>query len=469
MMPSASVASALPGAPSERTSAADGERPRSSFLAGLGDAAGRQNTMLLVQLRWVAVFGQAFTIVIADAWLKLSLPLAPMFAVIGGLVLLNFHTWLVPAPRGVVREKDLLQGLLFDIAALTALLYLGGGATNPFCFLYLLQVALGAILLGPRATWGLVALSIVCFAGLTRFYIPLKPAACGADCLPWLYVRGALACFTISVVLLVVFLTRISANLRRRDARLAELRQRAAEEDHIVRMGLLASGAAHELGTPLATLSVALNDWKRLPPFRDDQDWQQELAELETELKRCKRIVGGILLSAGEARGEAMETTTVRAFLDDIATDWRSRWPGVTLVYQLADMPIDDDGYDARTPIVADAALKQVLAIVLDNAAEVSPAWVGLTATCRHGELILDVRDRGPGFLPEILAGLGRPYQSSKGRPGGGLGLFLVVNVLRKLGGSVQAENMPGGGAWVCLRLPLAALALTLEEGRDAA
>jgi two-component system sensor histidine kinase RegB len=99
---------------------------------------------------------------------------------------------------------------------------------------------------------------------------------------------------------------------------------------------------------------------------------------------------------------------------------------------------------------------------VLDNALEASPHWVGLTAAHDGDALTLTIMDAGPGFAPEMLAQFGKPYQSTKGRPGGGLGLFLVVNVARTLGGSVSAMNRPEGGAVVTLTLPLAAI--TLEE-----
>jgi two-component system, sensor histidine kinase RegB len=97
---------------------------------------------------------------------------------------------------------------------------------------------------------------------------------------------------------------------------------------------------------------------------------------------------------------------------------------------------------------------------VLDNAYDSSPAWVGVFVERDGDALVIRVSDRGPGFAPQMLAQFGKPYQSSKGRPGGGLGLFLVVNVVRKLGGSVSASNRPEGGASVTLKLPLAALAL---------
>jgi two-component system sensor histidine kinase RegB len=230
------------------------------------------------------------------------------------------------------------------------------------------------------------------------------------------------------------------------------LRQRAAEEEHIVRMGLLASGAAHELGTPLATLAVILGDWQHMQPFAAEPELRQEIEEMQAQVARCKTIVTGILLSAGEARGEAPAQTTVNAFLDELVAEWRATRPIDTLAYSTA---FGDD-----VAIVSDSALKQTIYNVLDNALEASPRWVGLEAARDGDWLSLTVSDAGPGFAPEMLAQLGKPYLSSKGRPGGGLGLFLVVNVARTLGGTVSARNRPEGGAAVTLRLPLAAITL---------
>lgn len=426
-----------------------------SLLASMGQTAGQQNLMQLVQLRWLAVFGQVMTIALTSSLFGLHLPMQEMFVIVGCLVLLNLFSLMRPRLHGEVRNSDLFAGLLLDVAALTGLLYLSGGATNPFVFLYLLQVTLGAVLLEAWSTWTLVAITSLCFAGLTQWYLPLQGLE--HEQLFELHVLGMLICFVLDVALLVVFMTRIHSNLRRRDARLADLRQQAAEEEHIVRMGLLASGAAHELGTPLATLSVILGDWKRMPQFREDPELLQEIVDMEGEVRRCKAIVTGILMSAGEARGGALELTTAASFLDELVGEWCNTRPSVQLDYRI------DDRSGSRwmkVPIVSDSALKQIICNVLDNAADASPAWVGLSATCTDGQLTLTVQDRGPGFAPEMLDRIGKPYQSSKGRAGGGLGLFLVVNVLRKLGGQVGAENLPEGGARVSLQLPLSALAI---------
>ncbi|WP_101674858.1 ATP-binding protein [Alloalcanivorax mobilis] len=421
--------------------------------AGEDDGTGRKNLQQLSQLRWIAVLGQVVTIAVAHFGFRIDLPLNYMLAVLLGLVAFNGISLLRLRLRRDVSNGELFVSLLVDVITLTMQLYLSGGATNPFVFLFLLQVVLGAVLLETWSTWTILLVTAVCFVWLE---FAGRPLALPLDYErgPWsLYIQGMLICFVLNAALLVTFINRITRNRRARDARLAELRQRAAEEEHIVRMGLLASGAAHELGTPLATLAVILGDWRRMPAFTDDPDLLQEIGEMQTQVLRCKSIVSGILLSAGEARGEAPEETTVHRFLEDLIAEWRATRSVAGFGYQ--------NHFGEDLAIVSDSALKQTICNVLDNALEASPRWVGLEVTREEDTLVLTVLDRGPGFAPDMLERLGRPYQSSKGRPGGGLGLFLVMNVARTLGGNVSASNRPQGGAMVSLSLPLSAIELS--------
>jgi two-component system sensor histidine kinase RegB len=171
---------------------------------------------------------------------------------------------------------------------------------------------------------------------------------------------------------------------------------------------------------------------------------------MQTELARCKGIVSGILMSAGEARGENPEVTTVHAFIGEIVADWQSR---TTTPIAL------DDQFGPDMAIIADPALRQVIGNVVDNALEVSPTGISFVASRRDDRLLITITDQGPGFTPDMLELYGRPYRSTKGRDGGGLGLFLVVNVLRQLGGRVSVTNRDEGGAQVSLAIPLSALA----------
>ena len=417
----------------------------------------KKNLLLLVQLRWLAVIGQVVTILVVHFWFQIALPLTQLAIVIAFLIALNIVSLLRHRFRNVVSNTELFLGLLLDVAALTVQLYLSGGAANPFVSLYLLQVTLAAVLLDVWSTWALVVITSGCFTWLTAFHRDVFVWRRHNGDFAWLHIQGMFVCFVLSATLLVLFITRINRNVRARDAHLASLRQQSAEEDHIVRMGLLASGAAHELGTPLSTLSVILNDWQRMPILKKTPELSEEITEMQLQVDRCKAIVSGILMSSGEARGEGTLHTTVNAFLDGLAAEWQASRSPRRFDYTNA--------FGQDEAIVSDTALKQVIFNLFDNALEASPHVVRVVVGRTDGDLVITVTDEGPGFSAEMLAGFGKPYRSSKGRPGGGLGLFLVVNVVRKLGGLVAAENATSGGAIVTLRLPLASLSVRASNG----
>lgn len=413
--------------------------------------AGRRNMALLIQLRWLAVGGQLATIGIVTGPMGISLQRAPLLAAVLVLIAINFASLALLRRGRAVTNAELTAVLLFDVAALGWQLHHSGGLANPFASLFLLQVVIGAMLLTPASSWAIVVAALAAIGVLAVDPTPLLlPPPYAADPMG-LYLKGSLVCFLLIAVLLVAFVTRISRNLRERDAALAASRQRAVEEDHIVRMGLLASGAAHELGTPLSTLSVLIGDWKTAPAIARDTELQQDLADMDAAVRRCKAIVSGILMSAGEARGEAPQVTTMRAFLTALVEEARAgRMPG-TVEF--------NDLFGADLAIISDPALRQVIGNVLDNASEVSPEWIALTASRDGGMAVIEISDRGPGFSDEMIERFGQPYSSTKGRPGGGLGLFLLVNVLRKLGGSASVANRDAGGAVVRVILPLSAVA----------
>lgn len=434
-----------------------GSARRTFAVSSSRDRAGLRNMQQLIQLRWIAVVGQVATIIVVQYGLGIALPLGLMCGVLAALAAFNLvsHLWWRRSEQ--VSSVALLVGLLVDVASLTIQLYLSGGITNPFVFLYLLQVVLGTVLLRAPLSWVIAAAAALCVTGLTLVRTPLELTVEPARGLADHYVQGLLICFLLIAGLLVVFITRIGRILRERDARLAELRQRAAEEDHIVRMGLLASGAAHELGTPLSTLSVILGDWQHLPTMASDGELHNDVLEMQAQVARCKSIVTNILLAAGGPRAEAPTETTLHAMLDGLAAEWRDARNPPSFRYSNR-CEVDPD-------IVSDVGLRQMVFNVLDNALESSPQWVAMEARCDGDTLVIEISDAGTGFVADVLQRLGTPYNTSKGRPGGGLGLFLSVNVARTLGGSLTAKNRPQGGAVVTLTLPLAAIAI--EEDDD--
>ncbi|WP_426318496.1 ATP-binding protein [Pseudoduganella sp. R-43] len=436
----------------------DGAAGAASTVAGnILHASGRQNMRQLIALRWLAVLGQGAAIMVCSVSCGVPLPLPAMLSVLGCLAVFNIASVLRCRGEAAVSNGELLWALLADVACLTVQLHLSGGISNPFAFLYLLQVMLSVLLLDQRSSWLVVGASTACLAALAVFSRPLElPADLGSGIFS-LYIQGVLLCFVLIAGLLVMFTGRIICNLRRTAGKLADLRQQAVEEEHVVRLGLLASGAAHELGTPLATMAVILGDWRRMPEFSSNRALRAELGEMEAQLRRCKTTVSSILLCAGQTRGELSRPTTINAFLSGLAAEWR-------IARTVADFEFDNRiGRDVR--IVSDSIIKQTICNLLDNALEASPQWLRMEASIDGEMLAVRVTDAGPGFTVAMLAQFGKPYHSSKGREGGGLGLFLAMNVARRLGGTLAAANLGRGGAKVCLRLPLAAI--TLEELHD--
>ena len=403
-----------------------------------------ENMRQLIQLRWMAVAGQLIAILGAHYGLGVPLLVAPMLGVVALLALANV-LFAETVRRSWVIEGELFIALLLDMAALTAQLYLSGGTANPFVWLYLLQIVLGAILLTPVLAWILVGASTLFYAFLTVERRPLLLPRTLGDLSIDLRAVGEWISLAMVASLLMLFITRISRNLRAREAYVADLAQRSAEEDGIVRMGLFASGAAHELGTPLSSLSVLVSDWQRDRALSDNSIFQEELADAKSEIERCKSIVSNILHAAGQSRGEAMTSTKVDGLLDEIARSWRS----------INETPLAYDASLLRgATVAAEPALRQAIWSLLENAAVASSSGIELSGSVDAERVLILVSDRGPGFADDQLLGLGKLYQSDKG-PGRGLGLFLASNVARRLGGFLEAENRAEGGAIVRLVLPL--------------
>ncbi|GAA4002439.1 ATP-binding protein [Sphingomonas humi] len=403
-----------------------------------------ENMRLLIQLRWIAVGGQLIAILVAHRLLGVDLPLPAMLGVAGLLAIGNLLFTLTQQERWVV-PGELFLALLLDMAALTAQLYLSGGVRNPFVSLYLLQIVLGAVLLPAGRAWLLAAVSIGAFIFLALHHLPLNlpPQLTPAFDL---FLIGEEIAFVMVAVLLVLFTTRISRNLRARDAYVAELRQKAAEEDSIVRMGLFASGAAHELGTPLSSLSVLVGDWQRDAERSSDPHFREELADARRAVERCREIVSDILDTSGLPRGEAMASLAAEDVLEGLVTDW-------TALHE--QVPLEASFHGVRgARIPGEPALRQALWSLLENAGEASPGGIAMRAVVEGDQLVVHVLDDGPGFSPEQLALIGHALRSVKGS-GHGLGLFLAASVARRLGGSLDAGNRPEGGASVRLSLPL--------------
>jgi two-component system sensor histidine kinase RegB len=246
--------------------------------------ANRKNLLQLLKLRAIATVGQIVAILIAYYFLEIDLPISQMFLVLAILSVISLKSFF----QKNVSDKTLFIELIFDVAALTAQLYLSGGASNPFISLFLLQVIIAAILLKKIHAWLIAAITVFCYIWLgfySREMHEFHHHASG-DFFN-LHLQGMLISYILAAILLLIFITKISQNLR--------------ERDQMIRMAMLATSAAHELGTPLSTISVVIGDWKKIGL---DKDLSKDVALIESQLSRCKKIISAILAESGSKRVE---------------------------------------------------------------------------------------------------------------------------------------------------------------------
>ena len=416
----------------------------------LGNASRAQISLAwLVRLRWGVVAGQFVMVMVAQAseadlrFVRLLLPVA---------VLAASNVGLGPAGRRWPGSARLLCGsaLVLDTLLLTGLLHASGGASNPFSVLYLVHITLSATVLGARWTWLLAALSIGAYGSL--FVDPAAGAHAGHSA-PELaaHLRGMWVAFSVAALLVATFVTRLALALEQRDAAIARMRERAARSERVAAVTTLAAGAAHELGTPLATIAVASHELERA--VRSLPQPQRQLLEdaslIRGEVERCRAILSRLTADSGQRLGE----TPSEVVLGDLAREVEAAVPA--LHRPRLRVRAEDPG--ARV-VLPRAALQQVLDHLLRNAFEAGPGPVELSLASTRGGLRLEVRDEAGGMAPEVLERAGEPFFSTKAPGAGlGLGLFITRSLCEQMGGRLDLCSTHGAGTTAVVEIGAAA------------
>lgn len=403
------------------------------------DEKGEISLDWLIRLRWGAVLGQALTVAVASALLGADLPLALLLVLIAILALSNallaaLRTRL-PSARGLCGAA-----LTLDTLLLSGLLHATGGPYNPFGVLYLVHITLAAVVLGARWTWFLAGLSVGCYGLLFFSHTPLEHLSHGGPEMS-LHLQGMWVAFTVAALLTASFVVKLSSALEHRDAAMAEMRERAARHQRLASVTTLAAGAAHELGTPLATIAVAATELERsirkLPTVQADL-LIEDAALIRSELDRCRAILNRLGTDSGQMPGEA----PVELSLDDLVASVTG--PLSAQQRGRLNVAVPADPALVRLPR---AALLQVAQNLLRNALDASSGCVTLKVELHAGDLRMLIGDEGPGMTPEVLSRVGEPFFSTK-RPGQGLGLgvFIARTLAEQMGGRLTFESSPARG-----------------------
>ncbi|MDP1660215.1 MAG: ATP-binding protein [Methylotenera sp.] len=413
--------------------------------------ATRNNMQRLVMLRSVVMICLTL-VIIGLRFVSIPLPVAPLLLAVAGLGLLNIIAWWRLSKTKQTAEFELLAQLLGDITALSCLFYFSGGYSNPFIWMYLLPITVAAVALRALYAWLIAGLSIASYTFLMFYHIPLSHlhmhARGGGQSSVQLDIHlvGMWLGFVVSSIIVAIFIARIGQNLRDYDKTIAEVREKALESERMLALGTLAASAAHELGTPLATMAIVSKEL--IQEYADQPVLTQQLEILRTQVSRCKEILSTITRNAGKARADAGQGLSLRDFLQDAIQRWRDTRPVTELIVTWSSTTL--------SPLIfIDRALTQAILNLLDNAADESPERVLFDANWDEKTLKITIRDFGKGLSLETKSQLGTPFFSSKNEQGMGLGVYLTQATLARYDSELNLNNHPDGGVLTLVNLPL--------------
>ena len=404
------------------------------------------NFSWLLKLRWGAIAGQVATITAVQRLYGVRLPMYAIGVVIALEALSNLG-WQLAMRRRQPAAWWSATIMLLDTLLLTELLHLSGGPLNPFSFLYLVQIALAAVILPARFTWALVALSLAGSGSLFLWdAVPLEGLS-HADHMV-LHLRGMWVAFGVAATFIVYFLMRVRRDLEARESDLQAARLLAERQQRITSLTTLAAGAAHELATPLSTIALVAGELDRQLTNASPRIIE-DIGLIRSEVARCREILDGMAAESGQSAGETL--TSVR--LTDVVS------AAVARAHQRPPVEVEVAADEAPLRLPG-RALTQALQSLLANAQEASSpdSTVRLTASVQGDQLVIDIVDRGTGMDALVLARVGEPFFTT--RPAGrgmGLGVFLTRTLIESLGGSLSLSSQVGRGTHARISLSVAA------------
>ncbi len=414
------------------------------------------NLRTLVLFRVITITGQVITIAFVHGHLEIPLPLFPLAGGIGFLTLFNLATWLrlrLPQP---VYDGELFAQIVVDVAVFTLLIYFTGGIMNPFIGMYVLPLAVSAVMLRRSYTWGIAAITAACYLLLVFSYVPLMSANFEPLHHLGLHEIGEAISLAITIPLVMYFVIKITTTLREHQRLLAQAKENELNNERIVQLGAFAAGAAHELGTPLSTMAVVVKElqgrWHKRPELLD------ELRVISDQLQICKGTLSNLLASAGRTRMDGGGKLALDEFLKSVVENFRSMRAKIEVTCRW-------DGALPAPEIVADQSLRQAIMNLLNNAADASPEQIEVEGRWDEQELCIRISDRGQGILPEAADKIGKlGFTTKPPGEGHGVGLMLSATIIRRFGGSINIYNQPGCGACTEVRLPLAPILVSANS-----
>jgi len=422
-------------------------------LLDLAASHPRRNVRLdtLVQLRWLAIVGQTAAVLGVHYGLEFSLPVGWCLGVIALSALLNVALRFRFSATQRLEPGRAAWLLAFDVGELAVLLFLTGGLQNPFAFLFLGPVLFSATALPPRYTLMLGAFAMLCATVLVFAHYPLPWDSDDPLELPPIYMVGVWLSILLSMGFIGVHAWQITEEARQLTDALAATELVLAHEQHLSQLDGLAAAAAHELGTPLSTITVIAKELERA--LSANSPHREDIRLLREQAQRCRDILAKI--TELSTSNEPLDRMPLSTLIEEVVAPHRNF--GVVIEVP---RPSPDEPLATRNP-----AILYGLGNIVENAVDFAREQVTVATRWNGDEVAITVSDDGPGFAPEILARIGEPYVTSRrGRrigdksetAGLGLGFFIAKTLLERSGATVALENRapPDRGAIINIRWP---------------
>jgi two-component system sensor histidine kinase RegB len=415
----------------------------------IGRASRQIRLRTVVWLRWVAVGGQLTTLLLVAFVLNFPLPLLASLVLVGVLAVANILL-LTRFPASYRLEPwEVTLLLAFDLLQLTALIYITGGLANPFSPLICVQVIIGFASLPLRNSMLLMCYALCCVTAIAFSPFPL-PWYAGQLPPTEIVLQMAMWCAIVAMMMFSAFYTyRVSHEANQLADALAATELVLEREKHLSQLDGLAAAAAHELGTPLATISVVAKEMER--DLGQDPKYGEDVQLLRSQSERCRDILRR-LTTLSTSDEEHMSRMPLSSLIEEVMAPHRDFGIAIKLV--------ERNDQSAEPVSFRNAGILYGLGNLIENAVDFATKEVIVTVSHDRKDVTIIVEDDGPGYLPDILARIGEPFvtdRHSDSRAGGlGLGLFIAKTLLERSGATVIFENrLPyGSGARISIRWP---------------
>ena len=397
------------------------------------------NTILLgnlIKIRWIAIFGQILAICFVFYFINIQIPFFETLIIIFLSIALNFYSYFEERKNKSISNIKAFSFLLFDTLQLGFLLFLTGGIINPFSILILAPVITSASYLPALMTVVLSTISIVIIIILNFYFIPLD---LGAEFyLPEIYSFGLVASLIITVIFIAIYAYLFASSSRKISNALSISKLQILNQKKITEVGSLSAAAAHELGTPLNTIFLILNDLLKEKKLIDDKNIAKDILLLKSQAERCREILQRFSKNPLKLKDNFLEKVKIT---DLIKINFEKFNKNKILIIKKIKL-------DNEPKIIFKDEIMYALGNIIQNAIFYSKKNVTAELNYNNSQVRIFIKDDGNGFSKDIIDKLGEPY-ISKNKQGMGLGIFIAKNLIENMGGKINFFNSKDDNAVV--------------------